>query len=132
MTTLTNHGSCLCGSITFEVHGPMRDVITCHCIQCRKMTGHYMAAANCQREDLKFTSQDNLQWYRASDMASRGFCGKCGSSLFWQADDADRIAICAGVLDGETGLKTARHIYVSWKGDYYNLTPEEPQFPESN
>lgn len=68
-----------------------------------------------------------LKWYRASDKARRGFCGKCGSTLFWQPDRADRVAIAAGSLDGETGLATAAHVFVADKGDYYRLGDELPQ-----
>jgi hypothetical protein len=32
-------GSCLCGAVAFEITGPLRSVIACHCHQCRKQTG---------------------------------------------------------------------------------------------
>ena len=37
-------GSCLCGEVAYEVTGPLRPVVNCHCLQCRKTTGHFMAA----------------------------------------------------------------------------------------
>jgi hypothetical protein len=37
-------GSCLCKAVSYEVTGPLRNAIGCHCTQCRKMTGHYLAA----------------------------------------------------------------------------------------
>ena len=40
-------GSCLCGAVRFEVHGPLRPVLACHCIQCRRQTGNYMSATAC-------------------------------------------------------------------------------------
>ena len=42
-------GSCLCGKITLEVTGPMRDVLACHCSQCRKQTGSYYHGDQCAR-----------------------------------------------------------------------------------
>lgn len=72
-----------------------------------------------------------LKWYRASDEAKRGFCGECGSTLFWQADGADQIAIAAGSLHGDTGLVTAAHIFVADKGDYYRLDDDLPQYDRS-
>ena len=71
-----------------------------------------------------------LKWYRASDVARRGFCGECGSTLFWRRNGADHIAIAAGSLDGETGLATAAHIFVADKGDYYRLDDNLPQFEQ--
>lgn len=37
-------GSCLCGEVTDEVHGPLRNVVACHCKPCRKRTGTCMSA----------------------------------------------------------------------------------------
>ncbi len=119
-------GSCLCGAITFEIKGPLRAVINCHCSQCRKWTGHYVAATAAWKRNLYIRdSADSLRWYRSSFTAQRGFCGQCGSSLFWQRDGADTTTILAGTLDGATGLNTAAQIYVSDKGDYYCLS--DPQ-----
>src|SRR5262245_23873659 len=28
-------GSCLCGAVRFDITGPLRPVIACHCTQCR-------------------------------------------------------------------------------------------------
>ena len=53
-------GSCLCGSVRFEVHGNLRPVLACHCIQCRKQTGNYMSATACADSELKLTAQDGL------------------------------------------------------------------------
>ena len=37
-------GSCLCRAVAFEITGPLRPVIACHCHQCRKQTGTYMSS----------------------------------------------------------------------------------------
>ena len=93
-------GSCLCGSVTYEVRGELRPVIACHCTQCRKTTGHFMAATSTTRDDLIVTKSDGLAWYRSSDTARRAFCKTCGSTLFWEADGDATISIAAGTLDG--------------------------------
>ena len=121
-------GSCLCGAITFEVTGPLRAVINCHCTQCRKWSGHYVAATAAFKHDLVIKDRtDSLRWYRSSPSAQRGFCAMCGSSLFWQSDGTETTTILAGALDGDTGLTTAAHIYVGDKGDYYTLSDPEAQ-----
>ncbi|MEM9625293.1 MAG: GFA family protein [Pseudomonadota bacterium] len=108
----------------------MRQVVGCHCGQCRKQTGHYMAATGVRMKYFEMIEDRGLTWYRASDKARRGFCGKCGSTLFWQADGADHIAIAAGALDGDSGLVTAAHIFVADKGDYYRLDDDLPQYDQ--
>ena len=58
---------------------------------------------------------------RARPHARRGFCADCGSSLFWDAPGRGYIAIAAGSVDGDTGVRTAAHWYTSQKGDWYDL-----------
>lgn len=124
-------GSCHCGAVRYRITGPMRQVVGCHCGQCRKQTGFYMAATGVRMKYFEMVEERGLKWYRASDEARRGFCGECGSTLFWQADGADRIAIAAGSLDGDTGLETAAHIYVADKADFYRLEDDLPQYDQS-
>ena len=112
-------GSCLCGAVQYEVHGPLRNVIACHCEQCRKQTGTYMSATAAKDEDLKVTDARGLKWYRSSETARRGFCGECGSVLFWKGDGRDYTAIAAGSLNGATGLTLDGHIFCASAGDYY-------------
>jgi hypothetical protein len=57
----------------------------------------------------------------AGSAARRGFCGECGSSLFWDPPGRDTISIAAGSLDSATGLRTGAHWFVSQAGDYYEL-----------
>jgi hypothetical protein len=120
-------GSCLCGAVRYEVTGPLREVIACHCTQCRKQTGHFMAATAAKLDKFRLTRDEGLRWYRSSAAAARAFCQFCGSSLFWQGNDRDYVAIAAGTLDGETGLSIAGHIFCADKGDYYDITGGEYQ-----
>ena len=64
-------GSCLCGAVRFEIAGPLRPVIACHCVQCRKQTGTYMSATACKDEYLTLTESRGLKWYRSSKDARR-------------------------------------------------------------
>ncbi len=123
-------GSCECGQVTFELNGPLRDVIFCHCSQCRKTSGHHWAATRLDQDNLVFMSDATLKWYRSSDAARRGFCGACGSSLFYRRDNDSGIAVAAGALDGPTGLGRIDHIFTGEKGDYYEITDGLPQFTE--
>lgn len=121
-----HRGSCLCGAISFVVSGPLRPVIACHCTQCRKTSGHHVAATSARREDVEIKGEPT--WYRSSDTARRGFCSTCGSNLFWDGSGAN-LSIFAGVLDGDAGLTIAGHIYCAGKGGYYDIPDEVPQSP---
>lgn len=124
MSTIVHQGSCLCGACAYEVQGQLRNVIACHCSQCRKQTGHFMAATSASLADFRLLRGAALRWYRASERAQRGFCATCGSTLFWQADGAPEISITAGTLDGATGLCIEGHIYCADRGDYYRIPDE--------
>ncbi len=117
-------GGCLCGAVTYVVNGPLRDVIACHCTQCRKSSGHHVAATSCHRDDIDVTGK--VTWYQSSDTARRGFCGICGSNLFWDGAGVN-LSIFAGTLDGPTGIKMAGHIFCADKGDYYELSDDLPK-----
>jgi len=122
-------GGCLCGGVRFQVHGPLRGVIACHCSQCRKTSGHFVAATQALAKDLELTEQATLRWYRSSPEAERGFCSRCGGNLFWrpQAPGAQLISIMAGTLDPPTGLHLVQHIYTADKSDYYEINDGVPQ-----
>jgi len=126
MAQKSHPGSCLCGAITFDVKGDMRPVVACHCGQCRKTSGHFWAATQVDDAQLHLKSDDTLRWYRSSGTAKRAFCTACGSSLFWKMDGEDKVSIGAGSLE-TTGLETAKHIYTSDKGDYYEIADGLPQ-----
>ena len=125
---ITGKGSCLCGAVRYEVSGPLREVSFCHCGQCRKTSGHYVAATAAADDDLTLTEDRGLRWFASSEDASRGFCQYCGSSLFWRRNKAASTSIMAGTMDGETGLTRKRHIFVADKGDYYTLDDDLPKF----
>lgn len=119
-----HHGSCHCGAVRYEATAPLRDVLACHCSQCRKWSGHYWSATSVPLDRFRMTEDRGLAWYRASDVAERGFCRSCGSSLFWKPDGEYRISFSPASLDGPTGLKTTHHWHRDDAGDYY--APEGP------
>ena len=125
-------GGCLCGAVRYEVHGPLRAVVMCHCTQCRRMTGHIMAATAARHRDFRLLSEEGLRWYTSSEEARRGFCMLCGSTLFWQGAARDYLSIAAGSLDDSSGLRIACHIFTADKGGYYEIVDSAPQLRDGN
>ena len=123
-----NSGSCLCGGVCYELSGPLRPSVACHCIQCRKTSGHHVSATQVPAGQLRLTAQETLRWFASSPDAERGFCNRCGSSLFWRhAGDDGATSVMSGTIDGATGITTQKHIFTAFKGDYYELTDGLPQ-----
>jgi hypothetical protein len=127
-------GGCLCGAVKYEIHGPLRDIINCHCSKCRRFHGHIGAYTSVQRDDLVLTEKRGLKWYRSvkdeTPNVHRGFCQECGCSLFWDPRGQEKIAVAAGSLDQPTDLKTLGHVWLEQAGDYYELTDELEKFSQ--
>ncbi len=134
----TASGACLCGAVRYSVRGELRDVVNCHCSQCRRSHGHHAAYSSVALADLQIESDggsdgDALRWYTAPDrIARRGFCQYCGASLFWAPLGEPRVAVAAGSLDQPTGLTTVRHIFTADMGDYYEISDSLEQLPRGH
>lgn len=127
------HGGCLCGAVRYKVTGPLRGVVACHCNQCRRTSGHYVAATATLDHHLVLIEDKGLKWYTAPDkIARRGFCKHCGSSLFWEPASGEHISIMAGTLDAPTGLATVAHIFTDFAGDYYDINDAVPLHQDGN
>ena len=124
-----HHGSCLCGAITFTVTTPLAPADACHCGQCRKQTGHYFASTNVPKSALTVTGAEKLTWFASSEKIRRGFCSVCGSAMFWEPLHRDWTSITMGAFDGPTGTHLEKHIFVTDKGDYYEIADGLPQKP---
>ena len=123
-------GSCLCGSVSFELAGPLeKQPEACHCTMCRKQTGHFLAAVNVKKKDLALRGEDKVGWYQSSEQVRRGFCTVCGSTLFWAPvmPDYQYIAIAMGLFDTPTGVRIRKHTFVGEKGDYYDIDDGAPR-----
>ncbi len=114
-------GACACGAVRYELTGEPTKVTFCHCSKCRRWHGHVGAYFAVERSGFRLVEARGLRWWAAAKAVRRGFCGECGSSLFWDEDGEARLSVCAGTLDAPTGLTPKAHIFVGSKGDYYPL-----------
>ena len=53
-TAPTIEGGCECGAVRYRVTGTLRKVVYCHCAQCRRTSGHFVAATACATDNLTF------------------------------------------------------------------------------
>ena len=128
MKKLSLKASCLCGGIKLKTQGYHRNIQNCHCIQCMKTHGHHAAYTNVEDRNVKFLKKRTLKWFKSSKRAKRGFCNKCGASLFFKVIGAKTISIAAGMFNRPVKLKTTMNIFVQGKSDYYKLDSRVPKF----
>ena len=122
------NASCLCKGIDMTIKGEFRHVINCNCIQCTKTHGNYAAYTSVLEERITYKSKNTLKWFSSSTKAKRGFCKKCGASVFFKRLGSMSISISAGLFKNSTKLKTISHIYTHNKRDYYNITDNLPKY----
>ena len=117
-------GSCLCGSVSFRVDGPLGDVLHCHCENCRRLTGNFIAATRAMTDDIVFENQASLAWHDLG-FAKYGFCGACGSTLFFvPADRTDQTSITAGTLDDVSDLDLGS-VWFAGEAQAHNVLPPD-------
>lgn len=103
------NGRCLCGAVTFSLEGPVRNVLICHCSLCRRAGTLAGAYTSVTTDTFHLGESDGLAWYSDENGRERGFCERCGATLFWRGA-SDAISVSAGALDGE--LRVGAHIFV--------------------
>jgi len=131
-------GSCLCGGITYEVSGPLKGVLNCHCKMCRKAHGAaFRTRASVKSEDFQFLSGEKLLTYFESSKGEyRSFCKVCGSVIITRFDhDPKYLGFALGTLDTDPKVQIEQHVFVGDKAPWFEITdvlPQSKQFPESH
>mgnify|MGYP000058110555 FL=1 len=118
-------GGCVCGGVRYTAN-KLRPLWYCHCEQCRRMTGNFMAASQVDIADISVVGSP--KWFYVSEKSRYGFCSECGSQLFWRNDDNDYLSVTGGSLDASKGLKVGGHIFTCEKAEYVKIPAEELTF----
>lgn len=123
-------GSCLCGSIRYEVRGPLGPASHCHCSMCRKTHGAAFGTySRVQRSDFFLISGvEDIASYQSSPEVTRTFCRRCGSTLqFIRATRPNTFALALGTLDDDPGVRPSMHIYIETKVPWLDINDGLPQ-----
>ena len=124
-------GSCLCGSISYELDGELSDFGYCHCRSCRKSSGSAFGA-NAGADLAKLTLSDPkgfLRKFESSAGKIRAFCSNCGSPLYaYLARTPEAIRMRLGTLDTEFAKRPGAHIFVSDKAEWDEIHDALPRF----
>lgn len=126
-------GSCLCGSVRYEIRGPVSRVTHCHCSMCRKAHGAAFATyGRVERSDFVLVSGVNaIASYQSSPGVIRTFCKQCGSTLqFISEKRPGTLSVALGTLDDDPKVETSLHIFVGSMAPWFHITDEMPQYPE--
>ena len=125
-------GSCLCEAITFSVIGEVGPLLHCHCVNCRRASGNFVAALGCDTAELEILDPGALLTWYDLGYCKYGFCKACGSRMFWRgAEHEDRTSIQAGVIDDMTGQELAGVWFAPEAQPHHLVSPDVPHFVEN-
>lgn len=115
-------GGCMCGAVRFHANVEQHEFSACHCDMCRRWgSGPFFAVS---ASNVVFDNDAALRRHQASKWAERGFCGTCGSNLFYRLvnqGDAAGYQISVGALDDQSGLKLTGEIFADRNPGVYAL-----------
>lgn len=124
--TITGH--CLCSTVSYHTEGPLDNVLHCHCENCRRASGNFVAAARCETEQVFISGEENVGWH---DMgyAKYGFCRQCGSHMFWvAADRPDIVALQVGCINNAGELRLGAVWFADEAQPHNTLPTHVPHF----
>ena len=136
MKILTFKGSCLCGSVQYELQGEPKRFYHCHCCRCRKATGTGHASnIMVKAEDFRWVQGDALlRRYKVPD-AERfysHFCSECGSAMPREVPEIGMIVIPAGSLDHEIPIRPEARIFWDSRAEWScsdDVLPTYAEYP---
>lgn len=113
-------GACLCGETEFKVAKFSKNVGACHCGSCRKWGGGPLLAVDCGTE-VSFSKEAHVAVFASSDWAERGFCGQCGSHLFYRLKSNGQYIMPVGLFGDAKGLVFDHQIFIDEQPDFYRF-----------
>ena len=116
-------GNCLCGAVRITAKNAANKVGACHCDMCRRWGGGPYMEIDCGA-DVSFDGEENVSVFGSSAWAERGFCGKCGTHLFYRIKETGQHAIPVGIFEDDEGLLFDHQVFIDEKPSFYRFANE--------
>lgn len=123
-------GSCLCGTVRYEISGPLDRLTHCHCSQCRKAHGAAFGSyARVKQAEFRFVAGEvDVASYASSPGVRRTFCKRCGARLqFIRESKPEALWLAVATLDEDPRIRPSHHIFVGSKAPWFEITDGLPQ-----
>jgi len=107
-------GSCLCGSVEYEVDA-LGPIVHCHCRSCRKAhAAPFASTARVNRGDFRWRKgEEKLSSFESSPGKLRSFCSVCGSQVVAERAGQAHVILRVATLDDNPKVRPAMHIWRS-------------------
>ena len=131
-TTGTSGGTCLCGAVRFSVTLPTLWMAHCHCTRCQRAHGAAFVTWVGTKADGAVIDDPRgvLRWYEAETGASRGFCGACGSPMFFKSPQwAGELHVARALFTQPLDREPRMHAYYDTHVDWFRVADGLPAKP---
>lgn len=124
------HGGCLCNAVRYKTTSHPLNQRVCHCRECQKAIGAAFNARILMRiEDVAISGA--ISTFNSTETLERGFCSRCGSTIFSRRVSAGVIGLTVGSLDDPSLFKPDMHFWVSSRQPWLEITDGLPQYSEA-
>ncbi len=96
---------------------------------CRRWAGSPLFAVS--TNGVHFEGEDNIERFKSSDWAERGFCKTCGTNLFFYSTPTGKYFMCVGAFDDASQFKLKGEIYVDHQPEGYAFAGQLSRLTEA-
>ena len=123
------HGTCLCGSLQYEITQPFNFMAHCHCSRCRRHHGAPFATfVGAPLAAFRWISgAENVGEYPSEHGGTRRFCRTCGSVAPLLIEPIGMAMLAAGNIVEDTEIRPQFHIFAGSKAPWFEITDDLPQ-----
>lgn len=125
-------GGCQCGAVRYRAASALGYPHLCHCRMCQKASGNYaLPLGSAKRAEFELT-RGEPSWFHSSDLVRRGFCGACGTPLFYDIPGSDSINVTLGSLDEPAAVKPVAQSNLGAKMPWFHALDGLPVEPDED
>ncbi len=123
-------GGCVCGAVRFELALPSKFCAHCHCSNCRRAHGAaFVTYAVFRKDQLEVSGSDHLTRYVTETGATRGFCGRCGTTMFYEGPRwKGEVHVALATIEDPIDRAPSAHVYVDHRAPWHEISDELPRY----
>ncbi len=129
MEPVMSSGSCLCGAVSFTATLPSKWVAHCHCTRCQRAHGApFVTWAGFAASQVAVAGAESLRWHVSEQGGSRGFCGNCGSPMFFKSERwAGELHIARALFHAPIDREPQAHVFDETRVPWVHLADDLPR-----
>jgi hypothetical protein len=119
------NGRCLCGAVQITAQDNVQ-MHACHCNMCRRWSSGPMLAVH-SAPGVQIAGDEHITVFRSSEWAERGFCGTCGTHLFYRLLPTGEYFLSAGLFQNGPTMVLHEQIFIDEKPPGYDFANDTPK-----